>query len=556
MNEEAAFLKAIADSPDDPTPRLVFADWLQDRDDPRAPWVRDDAIWKLMAPDARDPRPALVLATKHGDPVARRWLVRLGGHAVPAIFAGFKRAGSNQARTLGYVLEEFGLAAEVALPFLLAVMDDPKSADRWAAVRCLGKLAGTNEQARARLVTELRARKVSDARDAAWALAEVGPTGTDAVPNLLRLLREPTCVSPVARAVASIGPGAGADAIPALVSWFDQNKPASDGWFDVQNALAAIGPGCVAPLLGTAPSRADDRYTELVDALTKLGPRAIDELQNGANHPDPTARKAAAEALARLAPASVNELLRGPDLDTVRRTLAHLRVYDKQAADAVPALTELLANRNQRADVRHAAAFLLGRVGTAAERAVPVLIDVLRNEKFDLAELAQCALDATNRHGAASLLLLIRKPATRRGAEIEASRMRRTRYGGDRAVASRQELHRLAARLHRAPAVVATAEAAFAPHPLPALVAALGNDDADVRLVAAVGLWHVGTAEAATALIPALADANYRVAEQAAEALEHIGRGVAGVVEALTTATNEAPGAVRAQARAALKRLR
>lgn len=36
MNDEQAFLDAIAANPADPTPRLVFADWLQDREDCRA----------------------------------------------------------------------------------------------------------------------------------------------------------------------------------------------------------------------------------------------------------------------------------------------------------------------------------------------------------------------------------------------------------------------------------------------------------------------------------------------------------------------------------------
>ena len=40
MSEEAAFLTAIAANPEDDTARLVYADWLQDRSDPRAEYVR------------------------------------------------------------------------------------------------------------------------------------------------------------------------------------------------------------------------------------------------------------------------------------------------------------------------------------------------------------------------------------------------------------------------------------------------------------------------------------------------------------------------------------
>ncbi len=40
MNDEAAFLEAIRATPHDPALRLIFADWLDERDDPRAELVR------------------------------------------------------------------------------------------------------------------------------------------------------------------------------------------------------------------------------------------------------------------------------------------------------------------------------------------------------------------------------------------------------------------------------------------------------------------------------------------------------------------------------------
>src|SRR6476659_1158863 len=38
--DERAFLRAIAAAPDDTAPRLVYADWLDERGDPRAEFVR------------------------------------------------------------------------------------------------------------------------------------------------------------------------------------------------------------------------------------------------------------------------------------------------------------------------------------------------------------------------------------------------------------------------------------------------------------------------------------------------------------------------------------
>ncbi len=40
MTEEQTFLAAIAANPADATARLVFADWLTERDDPRGDWLR------------------------------------------------------------------------------------------------------------------------------------------------------------------------------------------------------------------------------------------------------------------------------------------------------------------------------------------------------------------------------------------------------------------------------------------------------------------------------------------------------------------------------------
>jgi uncharacterized protein (TIGR02996 family) len=38
--EEAAFLQTIVDNPDDDTPRLIYADWLEEHGDPRAEFIR------------------------------------------------------------------------------------------------------------------------------------------------------------------------------------------------------------------------------------------------------------------------------------------------------------------------------------------------------------------------------------------------------------------------------------------------------------------------------------------------------------------------------------
>ena len=45
MSEDKAFIRKIVDSPGDDLPRLVYADWLDERDDPRGAYLRAEAEW-------------------------------------------------------------------------------------------------------------------------------------------------------------------------------------------------------------------------------------------------------------------------------------------------------------------------------------------------------------------------------------------------------------------------------------------------------------------------------------------------------------------------------
>jgi uncharacterized protein (TIGR02996 family) len=54
MNHDDALLHAVLASPDDDTPRLVYADWLEERGDPRAEFIRVQcALAKLAVEDGR-----------------------------------------------------------------------------------------------------------------------------------------------------------------------------------------------------------------------------------------------------------------------------------------------------------------------------------------------------------------------------------------------------------------------------------------------------------------------------------------------------------------------
>lgn len=84
MTTIAEFLAALAADPKDETTRLVFADWLDERGDPRAAWMRDPDLTAWSLPGFVDPFVRLIAAlpTKR---TARRVLFRLGPAGVPAL---------------------------------------------------------------------------------------------------------------------------------------------------------------------------------------------------------------------------------------------------------------------------------------------------------------------------------------------------------------------------------------------------------------------------------------------------------------------------------------
>jgi uncharacterized protein (TIGR02996 family) len=80
VSEDEAFIRAVVDSPGDDTPRLVYADWLDDRDDPRGPYLRAEAEALRQSRENADFRPLMMWHATYPtlaaglDPL---WLARL-----------------------------------------------------------------------------------------------------------------------------------------------------------------------------------------------------------------------------------------------------------------------------------------------------------------------------------------------------------------------------------------------------------------------------------------------------------------------------------------------
>ena len=95
MDEETAFLEAIADEPDDDGPRLVFADWLEERGDVRAELIRVQCALERLAPTdparrALEARAAAILHRHEPLWLAKvRWSLKRPGLTVGALTVVF-----------------------------------------------------------------------------------------------------------------------------------------------------------------------------------------------------------------------------------------------------------------------------------------------------------------------------------------------------------------------------------------------------------------------------------------------------------------------------------
>jgi uncharacterized protein (TIGR02996 family) len=168
MNEEA-FLQAIREDPDDDAPRLVYADWLEERGDPRAELIRIQL--ELARTDEHDDN-RLDLEVRndrwfaeHGD----RWLSRLPVRAegqpgappyrVQPVDPSVLRAAEGVEWLFRRGLPEV-LRADSFAAFRRAG-ESPRAGTALVAVH-LGNLHGTKALARSRLLEGLRELRLHD----------------------------------------------------------------------------------------------------------------------------------------------------------------------------------------------------------------------------------------------------------------------------------------------------------------------------------------------------------------------------------------------------------
>lgn len=122
MQTEAAFLHEILSAPLDPTPRLVYADWLEESGDPRAELIRiQDALRKLEAPD-RDSLEARMQSLLHQGVLLAPPVVRNSvGMNLALIPPGEYLKGSPDSEPLAEANEKPQRQVAISEPFLLGI---------------------------------------------------------------------------------------------------------------------------------------------------------------------------------------------------------------------------------------------------------------------------------------------------------------------------------------------------------------------------------------------------------------------------------------------------
>jgi hypothetical protein len=149
-----------------------------------------------------------------------------------------------------------------------------------------------------------------------------------------------------------------------------------------RRAAGVIVIGAVLVAAGCAPS---------VDPLMDS---AFYDLVHADSYTDP--KNPAVRTLAEMGEPAVPrliELLRDPERMTRRKAAFALAEMDPPATSAVPALIELLANKDfENWVARHPAAVALGRMGDAGLVAIPALADSVCDESFGVQNFVREAL--------------------------------------------------------------------------------------------------------------------------------------------------------------------
>jgi len=516
-------------------------------------WIHSRAVRADDPSRPSDPRVARAMKEwKQGDQEIRlealRRLGRLGHRSRPAVadlISGLSDPALEIRAATADALGQIGWSE--ANPALIAALRDPEREVRSAAAAALARTRPDKRKAIPALAASLRADPLGYGDPAVETLAAMGEP---AVPVAIELLQEanPELTSSGAALVAKLGPAATAT-IPSLIKAL--HRPERQIRDLAAEALASIGDPAIEaitlalrdrdPRVRGGAARAlqlmGNRGSPAIAALIAMladpeppddsRPAESDDSEEGSNSPQPrpSAYQAALVAIGRASvPALLQQLESTDHSARVRavRTIAFLR---EQGKAAVPRLIALLGHP----DIRVEAAWALGRIGTPARAAVPMLISALKNRDAGLRLRAAEALGRIGEHSPQQ-----RTPLINRGVVAAlASALKDPDY-----------------RVRAAAAAACSRVGPQASAASPELVASLRDPEAVVRLAALRALGRIvqHSAPAQSALLGCLRDEDRRVRLVAALAIAGSDLNSDAVIAGLLAALRDPDVEVRAAA--------
>ena len=240
----------------------------------------------------------------------------------------------------------------------------------------------------------------------AWVLSRIGPGAGEAVPALMRRVRDHGD-SYAIRALGNIG-AAAKPSVPILVEAL-RIEPSL--WIDVVWALGGIGGddaigALIENLSHEEPSGVRNFAAE---SLAQIGPTAIPALIDALHAPDAVLRTWAAEGLgligtdAQIAVPSLLDARNDSDIWVRMRSANALFRIDARADVAVSTLVTALQSEDAR--VRSFAAIYLGALGESGRPAESVLMEALQDDHPNVRCSAAGALGDIKARGAVPALV-------------------------------------------------------------------------------------------------------------------------------------------------------
>jgi uncharacterized protein (TIGR03067 family) len=374
---------------------------------------------------------------------------------------------------------------------------------------------------------------------AAEALAEIGPPAKDAVPDLIKALKDPEHFvrGAAARALGSIGPAA-ADAVPALALMLDEVSLLTRPY--ALKALKEIGLSSkgaaevFVKLLGDEDEKVRSIALEAFRRAGAAGKPAIPALVAVLGKKDTRAKPTALEALIAIGPADaettkvVVNLLQDSDEAVRRKAIPTLVSIAPTRKEFLPTLTSEL--KSSDSEVRLQAVWALSKADLIPKDAAPALVNLLKHDDF---RTMQHAVRALEKIGSAA-----GPPAATALADLLQDRYPMELQRG--AVAALEKIR---------PAWKTD---------VPMLISALSASDPEVRQTVVTALSKVRPfpKDAMTALIRLLRSEKPFTRISAAEALGNFGPSAAAATTALADALHDKDEGQRRAAWAALEKVK